>query len=165
MNQDTSDHHSMAESSSWQPVFQSSWQPSTLSLSCPQIPPLNNVGNGKLGWPAGLSPSTDSLPDNSSAILEPSWLRSRRSSMSLSSSNTSRIVSYQRSHIPTPSRSNSSSSSPLYVAVSTRTSVRHGSSKNIQCATMQGLVRYLLLNPNGEQSSGSRAFRLTVFPC
>lgn len=119
--------------------------PSSVSLrSCPQIPPLEFDETIEYFDPAFLEPASASpIPSPAS---EQSSVRSRHST----------IVAGRHSRARTTASiitTGSAQLSQVEIALRTRTSMlcSRGSPRVITKGTMEGLIRYLLLNSGGEQ--------------
>ena len=126
------------------PSLLSSFRASSVSLSCPQIPPLDfeeevtYFRSHTFSFEPSFSPSA-----RSSVLSEPSPTILRHT--------TTTTLSHDGA-APRPIQHQTSS--PLAIALSTPESMwlSSGNPRVIKKATMQGLVQYLLLNPAGEPS-------------
>jgi hypothetical protein len=130
------------------PSFRSSRWASSVSLSCPQIPPLD-FDDEVIEYFTSNTSSVDPSPPLStraSVLSVPSSMPSGHNFRTGSRNGTQATTA---SFISTAS----GESSPLEVALSTPTSMlcSRGSPRVIKTGTMEGLVRHLLLNPAGEQ--------------
>jgi hypothetical protein len=142
------------------------WRPSTVSLSCPQIPPLEFEGEDTV-WHTGQFISVEpSSPSFGRSSLRPRYTSGTPSAHSRRTSIASRRSSFSRGsvtlrlerqqsgrssilHMP----NTSGPLSPLQIALTTRASVWKigGQPRVITKATMEGLIHYMLLNPASER--------------
>jgi hypothetical protein len=131
------------------PGFSKGRWPSSMSLgSCPQIPPLD-FDDEIIEY----LPSHPLFPEPTCASSSSSSVFSGKSSMRSRHRN---VLTRSRDSVHTigPSISTGTATlTPLEIALSTRTSMlcSRGSPRVIIKGTMEGLVRYLLLNPAGKQ--------------
>jgi hypothetical protein len=138
------------------------WRSSSVSLSCPQIPPLD-LGDEDTVWHStaqftSMQPSTSSDGSSRSSGLA-SIISTRRSSISTrrgpQSSVSTRLEHQQIERSPLLYiRYESAPPSPLNFALTTRAIVwkSGGQPRIITKATMEGLIHYLMLKPAGMRS-------------